>query len=255
MDKIYSIQSSLYTLYNFLPITTMITLLTLGVGLGNYGMITIGLTEFVLSVIIFCLHSILKFLKMLDSNQAFTFSMIPDTQSIQFISYWIVVITFLFAAIFTNAYRVHNIDPLKNIGSSDPNLVLEPSFQSKINNRKMRCKMIMVVSVVIGILFIGYRCIVEWKDFSLPSVFSSLLSIGLGGVAAFLWDLLLQQNSIGIGLGNMDIFGISQQLISVKQTDLATMCELQPAPKGTSGASCINNRDCTSNVCMTNKCT
>ena len=252
MDRLYSIQTSLYTLYNLLPIITMITFLTIGLGLGNYGMISIGLSEFVISVAVLIIRVALKFAG-LGGN--LTASLTPGEIATRQPSSWLIIVTFLFTAIFINAYRVYQIDPLKNAGS-DPNLIAQietAPFQSKVSNRKTRCIMIMVLSAVLAILFIGYRVIVV-EGLDILSLLFSVLSVGLGGLAGYFWDRLLQQNNLGVGLSNMDIFGISQQLISVKQTDLATMCELQPAAQGDSGASCSANGDCKNGLCIKNKC-
>jgi hypothetical protein len=252
MDRLYSIQTSLYTLYNLLPIITMITFLTIGLGLGNYGMISIGITEFVISVAVLLVRVILKGVGIKGNLTA---SLTPGEIATAQPSSWLIIVAFLFTAIFINAYRVYKIDPLKNAGS-DPNLIAQidtAPFQSKVSNRKTRCIMIMVVSAVLALLFIGYRVIVV-EGLDIMTLLFSVLSVGSGIGAGFLWDRLLQQPNLGVGLQNMDIFGISQQLISVKQTDLATMCELQPAAKGDSGASCSANGDCKNGLCIQNKC-
>ena len=229
----------------------MITLLTFGLGLGNYGMISIGLAEFVISVIIFIARVIYK---VFNKNENLVSSLVPGQASTQQPSTWLVVISFLFSAVIINAYRVYNIDPLKNAGS-DPNVIAQINnapFQSKVNNRKTRCIMIMALSGVIALIFIGYRvAIVEGFGWNL---LFSLISVGLGVGGGFVWDKIMQEPNLGINLNNMDIFGISQQLISVKQTDLATMCELQPAAQGDSGASCSANGDCKNGLCIANKC-
>jgi hypothetical protein len=253
MDKLYSIQTSLYTLYNLLPIITMITFLTIGLGLGNYGMISIGLSEFVISVVVFLLRFVAFRFGGLGGN--LTASLTPGEIATRQPSSWLIIVTFLFTAIFINAYRVYQIDPLKNAGS-DPNLIAQidtAPFQSKVSNRKTRCIMIMVLSAVLAILFIGYRVVVV-EGIDILTLLFSVLSVGIGLLAGYFWDLLMKQELLGVGLSNMDIFGISQQLISVKQTDLATMCELQPAAKGDSGASCSANGDCKNGLCIQNNC-
>ena len=251
MDRLYSIQTSLYTLYNLLPIITMITFLTIGLGLGNYGMISIGITEFVISVAVLFVRVILKGVGMKGNLTA---SLTPGEIATAQPSSWLIIVAFLFTAIFINAYRVYNINPLANAGS-DPNLIAQidtAPFQSKVSNRKTRCIMIMVVSAALALIFLGYRVIVV-EGLGITLLFSvGWVVAGVG--AGVVWDTLMQQNKLGVGLQNMDIFGISQQLISVKQTDLATMCELQPAAKGDSGASCSANGDCKNGLCIKSKC-
>lgn len=251
MDRLYSIQTSLYTLYNLLPIITMTTFLTFGIGLGNYGMISIGIAEFVISVIIFGCRILFG---IFYKKQSLISSLVPGDTSVEMPSIWLVVVSFLFTAVIINAYRVYNIDPLRNAGS-DPNVIAQidtAPFQSKVSNRKTRCIMIMALSGILAILFIGYRVIIV-EGLGINLIFS-LISVGLGVGAGLGWDKIMQQPNLGVKLNNMDIFGISQQLISVKQTDLATMCELQPAAKGDAGASCSANGDCRNGLCVANKC-
>lgn len=229
MDILYTIQRSLFTVYNFLPIIFMLTLLTFGFGLGNYGMITIFLGQFAISVITFFARGLLG---TMDGNNVkkSTFSLFPSDGSVQFPSIWIANMSFLFGVLMLNAYSVYNIDATKNAGS-DPNMIAQidtPIFQSKVSNRKTRCIMIITTCAILALLLLGYR-VFSVEGGNLISLTLSILVLVLGGAAAWLWNKIITQPNLGLGLGNMDIFGISQQLISVKQTDVKTMCELKPA--------------------------
>jgi hypothetical protein len=229
MDTLYSIQRSLFSVYNFLPVISMMTLITLGFGLGNYGMISIFIGEFIISVAMFFLRLVFRGFSW-NTEKKTIFSLFPTEASVQYPSIWIATVTFFFSALIINAQEVYNIDPMKNVGS-DPNVIAQvntPIFQSKVTNRKTRCIMIMSICSILAVLLIGYRVFfVEGGGF--PQLLISGISVAIGCFGALSWNALMRQPNVG--LRNMDIFGISQQLISVTQTDVKTMCELKPAAK------------------------
>ena len=181
----------------------MITFLTIGLGLGNYGMISIGITEFVISVAVLVLRFLVGFVYKKENLSS---SLVPGQAATVQPSSWLIIVAFLFTAIFINAYRVYKIDPLKNAGS-DPNLIAQidtAPFQSKVSNRKTRCIMIMAVSAALALIFLGYRVIVV-EGLGITLLFS-LGWVGAGVGAGFLWDKLMQEKNLGVGLQNMDIF-------------------------------------------------
>ena len=146
------------------------------------------------------------------------YSLFPGEVSIQGPSVWLANISFFFTCLISNAYAVYKKDSPPASGS-------DPTIAAKVNNRKTRCLMIIVTCAILAALSIGYRCFVEFDSTSiLGSISLIIVSIGLGAGAAAIWQILIKQPNIG--LQNMDIFGISQQLISVTQTDTKTMCEL-----------------------------
>ena len=138
----------------------------------------------------------------------------PKTTSDKILSYWIINITLLFTALVLNAWQVYKINPTNdNVGEID----------SKIRNRKTRCIMIMVLCTLVGLALVGYRWF-KVEGLSLVSTLAVAIGIFIGSI----WSMLIEQPSFGIK-GNMDIFGISQQLVAVKTTDYKTMCELKAA--------------------------
>ena len=217
MDVLYSIQRSLFTLYNLLPIVSMITLFTFGLALGNVGMISIWGAMFVTTFLVGLLKFGLSRFTLEKRNifslfQLYSSETGPKNTSDKILSYWIINISLLFTILILNAWHVYNINPINdNVGEID----------SKIRNRKTRCIMIMVLCALVGVILVGYR----W--FKVEGLgFFSILAVLIGILIGSIWSTLIQLPNFGIK-GNMDIFGISQQLVAVKETDYKTMCELQ----------------------------
>jgi len=218
MDVLYSIQRSLFTVYNLLPIVSMITLFTFGLALGNVGMISIWGAMFVTTFLVGLLKFGLSRFTLEKRNifslfQLYSSETGPKNTSDKILSYWIINISLLFTILILNAWHVYNINPINdNVGEID----------SKIRNRKTRCIMIMVLCALVGVILVGYR----W--FKVEGLgFFSILAVLIGIFIGSIWSILIQLPNLGIK-GKVDIFGISQQLVAVKTTDYKTMCELQP---------------------------
>uniref|UniRef100_A0A6C0K6C4 Uncharacterized protein n=1 Tax=viral metagenome TaxID=1070528 RepID=A0A6C0K6C4_9ZZZZ len=221
MDGLYSLQRSLLTVYNLLPAISMITLFTFGLALGNFGMLSIFATLFFTTFVLFLLK---KFIFHRDrfptSNKTLytlfnPFSSHTDTPGIsdKMLSYWITNMTILFTAIILNAWEVYNKDPID---------VNDDAMQAKIRNRKTRCIMIMSLCMFVGLILIGYRMfVVESVPNKIP--LGAIISFLLGIAAATFWAVVIAQPNFGIR-GNMDIFGISQQLISINNANLSMAC-------------------------------
>lgn len=211
-EIIETIQRSMFVLYNLLPVVLMITLFTLGIGLGNFGMVSIFFGQMVTATIVLILRYWNPF------NGATThelFSLIPNEPSVQFPSMWISQITFFFTCLVINASSILN--------KTDPANGSDPVIATKVYSRKARSTMIIVTCVLLFLVMVGYRCMVEYRS-SLGSIVGILASVSMGAIAGYFW--WLAASSPNIGIKNMDIFGISQQLIRVNQADRQTMCEL-----------------------------
>jgi hypothetical protein len=243
MDSLYSIQRSLLSTYNYLPIISIIVFLTLGLGLGNYGMISISITQLVLCVITFILRIGYRRIFQQNTNSDNTvFALFPAEAAPQHPSIWLINVSFLFSAIIYSAWSVYKIEPSAGQINDD-------KTDSKIGNRKTRCLMIITFCSILALLFIGYRIFVVESSGKIMSLnfFLSLAATGAGIGAAALWNTIMEQPTVG--LRNMDIFGISQQLVAVNKADLKTMCELQSASPGQVGDSCYYDTDCVSSSC------
>lgn len=225
------VQRSLYTSYDFLPIITIITFLTLGIGIGNSGMLSIGIAQIALCIIVLLFRLVVKFVfgnrkETGTTNNTFLsngiYALFPKEISVQYLSIWIVNMSFLFTTVIISAWNVYKKPAPSPNSGSDP--VFNAEIESKFLNRQTRCIMIMAICILTALLFIGYRIFfVEGRDILGIIAIACSLAVGIG--SGYVWNMVVTQPNIG--LNNMDIFGISQQLISVKQTDIATMCELK----------------------------
>ena len=211
-EIIETIQRSFFVLYNLLPVVLMITLFTLGIGLGNYGMVSIFFGQAAVAAAVVLLRH-LNFLN--NSTMHELFSLIPNDPSLQFPSMWIAQITFFFTCLVINASSLLN--------KTDPANGSDPVVATKVYSRKARSTMIIVACVLLFLIMVGYRCVVEFHS-SLGSIAGILISISMGALGGYFW--WLAASSPNIGVKNMDIFGISQQLIRVKEADRQTMCQL-----------------------------
>lgn len=198
----------------------MITLFTFGLALGNVGMISIWGAMVVTTFLVGILKWLLSRFFTLEKRNLFSLIQLfsdttgPKTTSDKILSYWIINISLLFTTLVLNAWQVYKINPMNdNVGEID----------SKIRNRKTRCIMIMVLCTLVGLALVGYRWF-KVEGLSLVSTLAVAIGIFIGSI----WSMLIEQPSFGIK-GNMDIFGISQQLVAVKTTDYKTMCELKAA--------------------------
>lgn len=196
----------------------MITIFTLGLALGNVGMISIWGAMFVTTFLVGLLKIGLSRFTFEKRNlfslfQLYSDTTGPKTTSDKILSYWIINVSLLFTILILNAWQVYKINPTNdNVGEID----------SKIRNRKVRCVMIMILCSLVALALIGYRIFTVEK--SLISGFGLAIGVLIGSI----WSMLIEQPNFGIK-GNMDIFGISQQLVAVKTTDYKTMCELKAA--------------------------
>jgi hypothetical protein len=125
-------------------------------------------------------------------------------------SIWVVQVVYFFVYLWFNANNIYNADPI-DIG---------PEYTVKVNNRKSRTMMIMVFVGVFLSLLLGARFLVK------GDILNALVSAVIGWLFAWTWNVVGNQPNLGIN--TMDIFGISQQMMIVPNTDaneVATLCE------------------------------
>lgn len=210
----------------------MITLFTLGLALGNVGMISIWGAMFVTTIVVWTLKLGISRSFTVEKRNLFSLFQLYSSEtraagisketgfvavSDKILSYWIINISLFFTILILNAWQVYKIDPKNdNVGEID----------SKIRNRKVRCVMIMVLCTLLGLALVGYR----WFKVEGLGLFS-ILAVAIGVFVGAIWSIIVALPNFGLKgeKGNMDIFGISQQLVAVKTTDYKTMCELQAA--------------------------
>jgi len=124
-------------------------------------------------------------------------------------SYWISQVVFLCSYVFMNAYNVYTMDTKSGLAASGP--------KWKLENRRARSLMIMIVSVVSLIALIISRYYMTGAE----TPFGILIGLGAFIPVAYYWFHV----SIKNGAENGDIFGITQQMIpSVGEDTKAALC-------------------------------
>ena len=206
----------MFATYNYLPIVLMTTLFTFGIGLGNTGMLSIFIGQVALTIVVWLLRTLTFF----QGGKSEFYSLVPNQRSRQYPSMWITQITFFMSCILANAATLYQKSEAPRSGS-------DPAIASKIYNRKSRCIMVIVMTSIFLLGMVGYRIYAEnISGDGFIGWFATLIALALGGAGAVIWWWASTQPNIGVQ--NMDIFGISQQLIQVRETDVKTMCELVP---------------------------
>jgi hypothetical protein len=121
-------------------------------------------------------------------------------------SFWVAHVVFLCSYIFANAYTVYTLD---TSGVSGP--------AWKIENRKARSLMIMIVSVASVLALIASRYVMTGSE----TVFGILIGLAAFAPLGYYWYQLAIKN----GSQNGDMFGIMQQVIpSIEDDKNASMC-------------------------------
>jgi len=218
MTLLDTAQISIFGVFNSLPLVLITTLLVLGLGLGNFGMLSIAIGQIVMLAIIGLINFGFNFIKLGNIKYSDTAVIVP-TNTITEVnilpSMWITQITYFFSYVFFNAYDIYNDEPITT----------DPEYSVKVNNRKTRTVMIMVWAVILGLLLIACRWIgkSEYTEIMPIRIFSVALSIGLGSTVAFIANTISKQPNVGTQ--KMDIFGITQQMILIPKTSEVTVCQ------------------------------
>jgi len=218
MTLIDTAQISIIGVFNSLPLVLITTLLVLGLGLGNFGMLSIAIGQIVMLAITGLINFGFNFIKLGNIKYSDTAVIVPTntyTEVNILPSMWITQITYFFSYIFFNAYDIYNDEPITT----------DPDYSVKVNNRKTRTAMIMVWAVILGLLLIACRWIgkSEYTEIMPIRIFSVALSIGLGSTVAFIANTISKQPNVGTQ--KMDIFGITQQMILIPKTSQVTVCQ------------------------------
>ena len=124
-------------------------------------------------------------------------------------SFWVAHVVFLCSYIFMNAYTVYVSDTKSGLAATGP--------KWKLENRRARSMMIMIVSVVSLIALIVSRYFMTGSE----TMFGILIALGAFIPIAYYWYKVAIKN----GDQNGDIFGIIQQMIpSVGEDPKAALC-------------------------------
>jgi len=196
----------------------MTVLATLGLGLGNIGMGWIFAGQVLLFPIIGVLHFFFGLIGVdnVPYSDTLVIDPVPSFKRVNIIpSVWLVQVTYFFTYLFLNARDIYKADPI------DPSA----DYLLKVNNRKKRTMLIMISSVVFFVALFIFRIVArsELHQNMFVTLLSVLLSLAVGSVGAYIWNVIGGQPNVGTG--KLDIFGISQQMILVPKTSEVTLCQ------------------------------
>ena len=213
MNLFDTIRRSLLSVFTSLPLILIIVDGILAAGLGNGGIAWILAGQIILFAIVSLLRIVTSAFDLGNVPYSDAEVLIPITgvSTINILpSIWVVQVSYFFAYLGLNSFHIHKADPV------DPG----PQYEVKVNNRKSRTMMIMIASAFFLSLLLLARI---WVNGNTVYV---VVSAALGILAAWAWNVVGKEPKINVG--NMDIFGISQQMMIIPNTDektVATLCQ------------------------------
>lgn len=155
-----------------------------------------------------------------DVSQLVPSAMVSNPYTTVLPSWWIAHLVFFCSFIITNAVNVYNMDPVLD----------STNYQYKVNNRKSRATMIIVVASLVAVSFVALRCYATGAETAL-GVF---VGVSVFGFLGYFWSAAA---SGGIGLDgtsarNADIFGVVNQMVATSDKDV-TVCAPSKTPSAT----------------------
>ena len=126
-------------------------------------------------------------------------------------SYWVAHTVFFFAYLFANALDVYLMPPISD----------SPADEWRVENRKARTSMMMLVTCFMLLFMLALRYIITNTE----NIMGILLGFGVFGAVGGGWYLLAKQ----AGARRGDVFGIVQQMVPIVENTNITMCTPAPA--------------------------
>jgi len=195
-----------------LPVILISVVFFLGFGLGNAGLLFLSAGQIVaVPVCVMACHLITQFFPWHSVRDTDIGLLVPsetmdNSQLNVWPSYWMAHFTFFCSFILSNAYAVYNL-PAVSDGAE---------YDTKVQARKSRTSVIMIFIVTIFIILTGIRLMYTQSEKALGVLFTTGVFGGLG----YCW--YLASNSLGIR--TMDIFGVVQQMIAVRDPAIPVAC-------------------------------
>jgi hypothetical protein len=135
-------------------------------------------------------------------------------------SYWIAHLTFFCTYIISNAVSVYNLDPILS----------STNYQYKVDHRKTRASMIILVASLILISFVGLR----WYTTNVETTLGIVIGLVVFGFMGYFWSLAAANGldgATGTAARNSDIFGVVNQMVPTNDSDLTICTKSTPAAK------------------------
>lgn len=221
MNVLDSIKRSLILFYLGFPLILISTLLFVGVGLGNVGLLFLSAGHVVIvPLAVTILHLVTQFIPDFSTIKYSEIGLLVPSTGISsstvninvFPSYWISHFTFFCSYIFFNAYTIY-----KN--SINDDTIDDTTNKKSFNKTKSRAILIMLFTLFTFVAFVGIR----YKITHTEKILGMLLGIGAMGGLGYGWYLA----SISINIKRMDIFGVTQQMKTVTDVNAKKLCVKQ----------------------------
>jgi hypothetical protein len=219
MNILDTLKKSLIMVFLGLPLILVCVVFFLGFGLGNTGMLFLSLGQIVIvpiAVMITHLWHLLVSESSVNNNEITQLvpssTVIGTTKAYTFSTYWMAHLTFFCTYVFVNALDVYN---MPSIASATD----DPLYQVKVSARKTRAMLIMLFVSFTFLLLASFRYMYTGAE----TFFGALLAIPVFFGLGYGW----YKASATIGVKQMDMFGIIQQMILVKDPTKPQMCVSQ----------------------------
>lgn len=211
-----SFKQGFYLFFLALPIILINIVFFLGVGVGNLGLLFLALGQGVVVPIATAITQLftgvllpasLVMKPATDLGQLVPSAFFKTGQFNVAPSYWVAQVVFFFSYLFFNALDVYKMAPPSEQTATD---------EWRIENRKSRATMIMVLSCILLTWLLAFRYFLT----DLDTVLGITIGVAVMGVLGWGWYLAASK----IGVRTMDIFGIVQQMVPITEDANITYC-------------------------------
>lgn len=215
MNPLDTIKRSIIMFFLGLPVILISIVFFLGFGLGNAGLLFLSAGQILtVPIVVLLCHAVTTFVpgpgwqNVRDTDIGLLVpSETMDTSKLNvWPSYWMAHFTFFCSYILSNASSVYNLPAVSD----------DLEYDAKVQARKSRTSVIMIFIVAIFLILTGIRLIYTHSENFVGVLIATLIfgSLGYG------WHIA--SNSLGIR--TMDIFGVVQQMIAVRDPSVPMMC-------------------------------
>ena len=216
MNPLETVKRSLIMFFLGLPLIIISIVFFLGIGLGNAGLLFLSLGHIISvpAVVLVC-HFITGFIpnRFVDVPYSDIGQLVPSvpvsaftTETNVYPSYWMAHFTFFCSYILFNAVEVYDLPPISDLDD----------YLAKVQARTSRAMVIMIFTIAIffALTFIRLRYT------HTEHIFGVLFSTVVFGAFGYGW----LKASSALGIRTMDIFGVAQQMLLVRDPSIPTTC-------------------------------
>jgi len=225
MESVQILKKSLTMFFLGFPLILISIVFFIGITTTNIGMLWLAAGHtFIVPVVVMILHFFgnLPFLQEYTQVLSSEISLlVPSAVSTDAFtnatpSYWIAHLTFFCSYVISNAVSVYNLDPILST----------TNYQYKVDHRKIRASMIIVVAIIFLVSFVALR----FYATGVETIFGIIIGLTVFGFLGYFWSLAAANGlngTSGTTAKNSDIFGVVNQMVSTNDNDV-TLCTKTP---------------------------